>query len=165
MIRIGILAVTERGNMNGRLEQVRRVMDELLSQAPFSVVAFELVPDEPAQIKRILRLWTDRDRLEVIFTTGSIRLTPRDHTPEATRELLEKEAPGLAELIRRESFQQNPLAALSRGVAGLRGQTLIVNLPGGPQGVRQALNALLPLLPTAVEQATGREIEVQGAEF
>jgi molybdenum cofactor synthesis domain-containing protein len=159
MIRIGILAVTERGNMNGRLEGVRKVLDELLNRAPFSVVAFELVPDEPAQIKRILRLWTDRDRLEVVFTTGSIRLTPRDHTPEATRELLEKEAPGLAELIRRESFQQNPTAALSRGVAGLRGQSLIVNLPDSPQEVRQALSALLPLLPTAVEQATGRGVE------
>lgn len=165
MIRIGILAVTDRGAMNGRLEQVRGVMDELLNQAPYSVAAFELVPDEPAQIKRILRLWADRDRLEVVFTTGSIRLTPRDHTPEATRELLEKEAPGLAELIRRECFKHNPAAALSRGVAGLRGQSLIVNLPGGPEGVRQALNALLPLLPSAVKQATGRALEVQQAEF
>ncbi|MCS7059277.1 MAG: MogA/MoaB family molybdenum cofactor biosynthesis protein [Meiothermus sp.] len=158
MIRVGVLTISDR-EARGEVEDLAyAAIREALSLGPYEITHYEIVPDEPAQIKRVLRLWTDREGLDVILTSGSIRLSRRDHAPEATREMLEKEAPGIAELIRREAYKKSPLAALSRGVAGVRGKTLIVNLPGGPQACRDSLEVLLPLLPEAVERITGRPV-------
>ena len=158
VIRVGVLTISDTGARGERQDSTYAVIREGLLNGPFEIAAYELVPDEAAQIKRVLRLWADRDGLELILTNGSIRLSPRDHTPEATRELLEKEAPGIAEFIRAEAFKRSPMAALSRGVAGIRGKSLIINLPGGPQGARDSLLAILPLLPVAIEKITGRTI-------
>jgi molybdenum cofactor synthesis domain-containing protein len=158
MIRVGILTISDREARGEVEDRAYAVLRETLAFGPYEITSYEIIPDEPAQIKRLLRLWTDRDGLDVILTTGSIRLSSRDHVPEATRDMLEKEAPGIAELIRMEAYKKNPLAALSRGVAGVRGRTLIVNLPGGPQGCKDSLEVILPLIPEAVQRITGRPV-------
>ncbi len=158
MIRVGILTISDREARGEVEDRTYAVMKELLAFGPYEITHYEIIPDEPAQIKRLLRLWTDRDGLDLILTNGSIRLSAKDHVPEATREMVEKEAPGIAELIRMEAYKKSPLAALSRGIAGVRGKTLIINLPGGPIGARDSLEVVRPLLPEAVQRITGRPI-------
>lgn len=158
MIRVGILTISDRVARGEVEDRTYAVLRETLAFDPYEITSYEIIPDEPAQIKRLLRLWADRDGLDLILTSGSIRLSSRDHVPEATRDMLEKEAPGIAELIRMEAYKKNPLAALSRGVAGVRGKTLIVNLPGGPQGCKDSLEVILPLIPEAVQRITGRQV-------
>ena len=158
MIRVGILTISDREARGEAEDRTYAVLCETLALGPYEITNYEIIPDEPAQLKRMLRLWTDRDGLDLILTSGGIRLSSRDHVPEATREMLEKEAPGIAELIRMEAYKKNPVAALSRGVAGLRGKTLIVNLPGGPQGCKDSLEVILPLIPEAVQCITGRPV-------
>jgi molybdopterin adenylyltransferase len=157
MIRVGILTISDR-QARGELEDRAYAAIRETLKGPFEIVTYEIIPDEPAQIKRLLRLWIDRDGLDLVLTTGSIRLSSKDHVPEATSEMLEKEAPGIAELIRSETYKKSPLAALSRGVAGVRGKTLIINLPGGAQGAKDSIEVIMPLLAEAVSRITGRVI-------
>lgn len=158
MIRVGILTISDRGARGEIEDRTYAVLRENLALGPYEIANYEVIPGETAQIKRVLRLWTDRDGLDLILTVGSICLSSRDHVPEATREVLEKEAPGIAELIRMEAYKKNPLAALSRGVAGVRSKTLIINLPGGPQGSKDSLEVILPLIPEAVQRISGRPV-------
>jgi molybdenum cofactor synthesis domain-containing protein len=114
------------------------------------VVATEIIPDERTEIAARLRHYADSGAVNLIVTTGGTGLAPRDLTPEATREVIEREAPGLAELMRAESLKITPLAALSRAVCGVRGRTLIVNLPGSVRGARENLAAIARTLPHAI---------------
>ncbi len=158
MIRVGILTVSDRSARGERVDTTQDAIRELLDPARYQVAAYEVVPDEPAQIRRVLRLWADQMGLELILTNGGTGLAPRDHTPEATREVLDKEVPGLAELMRLAGLKKTPMAALSRGTAGVRGKSLIVNLPGSPKGAAESLAALLPVIPHAIETITGRSL-------
>jgi molybdopterin adenylyltransferase len=115
------------------------------------VDAYAIVADERDQIAASLRDWSDRRGLDLIVTTGGTGLSPTDVTPEATRDVLDKELPGLGETMRQVSIAKTPRAMLSRATAGARGRTLIVNLPGSPRGVRECLEAVLVVLPHAVE--------------
>ena len=125
------------------------VVAELLA-LPAEIIATEVLPDDRALIAARLRAYADAGAANLIVTTGGTGLAPRDVTPEATRDVIEREAAGLAELMRAESLKITPLAALSRAVCGARGRALIINLPGSPRGARENLAAIARLLPHAV---------------
>jgi molybdenum cofactor synthesis domain-containing protein len=132
------------------------VTDELGGQVKRQAV----VPDERDLIQETLVSWSDEQGLDVILTTGGTGFAPRDVTPEATLAIIEREAPGLAEAMRLEGIKKTPHAMLSRATAGIRGQTLIVNLPGSPKAVREGLEVMLPALPHGIEILKG----VHGAD-
>lgn len=157
MIRVGILSVSDQAARGLHPDTTHTALREALAAGPFEVAAYELVAQESAQIKRVLRLWADREGYELILSAGGTGLSPRDHTPEATRELLEREVPGLAEQMR-SCPKASPQVVLSRGVVGTRGQSLIVNLPGQPEDARAALEAILSLLPKTIEMITGKAL-------
>jgi len=153
MIRVGVLTVSDR-SARGEREDLGgpAVAAAVLGQLPHAaVVERAIVPDERAEIAAKLAHWADDLRLDLILTTGGTGFAPRDVTPEATRDVIERQTPGLAEAMRAASLRITPHAMLSRGVAGIRGRTLIVNLPGSPKGAVENLATILPVLAHAVE--------------
>lgn len=151
MFTVGILTVSDKGFRGERRDVSGRVAQEVLSQLDVSVVKSDLVPDEKEVIAQKLVKWADEDKLDVIVTTGGTGLTRRDVTPEATLSVVDRVVPGFAEAMRLESLKKTPMAMLSRAVAGVRGECLIINLPGSPEAVRDCLEAVLPALSHAVE--------------
>lgn len=129
---------------------------ELLEAGGWAVIRAEVLADDADEISRRLEAWTDSDDCDAVFTTGGTGIGPRDVTPEATRAVIEKEVPGLAELMRAEGVKKTRRAALSRGLAGVRKGKLIVNLPGSPRGARESLESIIEILPHAVDLVQGR---------
>lgn len=159
MFRAAVVTISDKGYAGEREDVSGPLLADLLRAVGAEVVAQTIVPDDPAQIQRALIYLADELQVDVVLTTGGTGFTPRDRTPEATRALLEREAPGLAEVLRWEGYRRTPQAVLSRGVAGLRGRTLIINLPGNPRAVREGMEVLAPLLPHAVQMARGEDTE------
>lgn len=155
MITVGILTISDGAAKGERHDTSGENMRILVMQLPDVVISpGAIIPDEQEQIAATLRLWCDERHLNLILTTGGTGLAPRDVTPEATKAVIEREAQGIAEALRSISLQYTPMAMLSRGVAGVRGRTLIVNLPGSPKAVKECLEYLLPVLPHAINLLT-----------
>ena len=153
-MKIGILTISDRG-ARGEYEDRSGplIADILRARTPWHVGRRAVIPDEFEVIVEMLIAWADAG-LNLILTSGGTGFAPRDVTPEATRRVIEREAPGLVEAVRAESLKITRHAMLSRAIAGIRGQTLIINLPGSPKAVRENLDILLPVLPHALELLT-----------
>lgn len=151
MAQVGLLTVSDRAARGEYPDESGVVLREIVEQQTNWLVAHqEIVLDELVEIAQTLRNWCGLD-IDLILTTGGTGFGPRDVTPEATRQIIEREAPGIAEALRAESLKITRHAMLSRGVAGIAGRTLIINLPGNPKAVREGMAVLLPVLPHALE--------------
>ncbi len=155
MITIGVLTISDGASKGERQDASGENIRAMVAQLPDAAIsANAIIPDETDQITAMLREWCDDKHLNLILTTGGTGLAPRDVTPEATKMVIERDAPGIAEALRAISLQYTRTAMLSRGVAGVCGRTLIINLPGSPKAVKECLEYVLPVLPHAINLVT-----------
>ena len=159
MFRVGILTVSDKGHAGERADTAGPELGRWLDPRCFQVAASAIVPDEPEAIAAQLTAWSDDDGLDLILTTGGTGLSPRDTTPEATLAVAQRLVPGIPEAMRAAGLAITPHAMLSRGVAVIRGRTLIINLPGSPKGARENLAAVVAALPHALEKLQGSPAE------
>lgn len=157
-MKVGILTISDKGARGEREDRSGPAIREMMEAAGGEIVRAKIVPDEQGEIRAVLIEWTDAG-LDLILTTGGTGFSPRDWTPEATKAVLERETPGIAEAIRRAGMEKTPTAMLSRAAAGIRKRTLIVNLPGSEKAVRESLEAILPALPHGIEILKGTASE------
>jgi len=150
-IRFGILTLSDRSSRGERADASGPALSTLIQGEGWSMLRQTLLPDDESSIRAILANWADSGEIDVILTTGGTGFAPRDVTPEATRAVVEREAPGLTEAMRAASLKITPHAMLSRVVAGIRKKTLIINLPGSPKGAVENLQVVIPVLPHAVQ--------------
>ena len=150
-IRFGILTLSDRSSRGERADSSGPALASLIQAEGWFLARQSVLPDEESSIRDMLISWSDSHELDVILTTGGTGFSPRDVTPEATRAVIERETPGLVEAMRAASLKVTPHAMLSRTVAGIRGKTLIVNLPGSPKGAVENLQIILPVIPHAVQ--------------
>ncbi len=150
-LRFGILTLSDRSSRGERADSSGPALAARIQAEGWSVTKAAILPDEESAIRAILSEWADSGELDVILTTGGTGFSPRDVTPEATRSVIERDAPGLAEAMRAFSLRITPHAMLSRIVTGIRKRTLIINLPGSPKGAVENLEVVMPVLPHAVQ--------------
>jgi molybdopterin adenylyltransferase len=155
MFKVVILTISDRGSKGEREDSSGPLIREMVKDLPGEVIHYEIIPDEKEKIVEALRNSADQLRADLILTTGGTGLSPRDVTPDATLKVIEKEVPGFSEAMRAESLKKTSHAMISRAVCGIRGSSLIVNLPGSPKSVRENLSVILPALPHALSKLKG----------
>ena len=159
MIKVGILTISDKGSRGEREDLSGKAIEEIVKKINGEVKYYQIIPDEKDIIQEELLKAVDKLHLDLILTTGGTGLAKRDVTPEATLAIIEKEVPGISEIIRSESFKKTNRAILSRGMAGIRKESLIINLPGSPKGVRESLEIILEALPHGIEILKGQATE------
>jgi molybdopterin adenylyltransferase len=150
-MKIMILTVSDRASRGDRDDKSGPALMAIIQAHGWEVLSTRVVPDEQSKIEHILRTEADSGEVDVILTTGGTGFSPRDRTPEATKNVIDRDAPGMAEAMRLASIKITPHAMLSRAIVGIRGKTLIVNLPGSPKAARENFEVILPALPHAVQ--------------
>jgi molybdenum cofactor synthesis domain-containing protein len=159
MIRAVVITVSDRCARGEQKDESGAALVELLKEVGAEVVATDILPDDLEPLSAALRAYADRADVNLVVTTGGTGFSPRDNTPEATRAIIEREAPGLAEAMRLETLKQTPMAMISRGVCGIRSRALIINLPGSPKAVRESFSVIEPVLHHAVQLLAGKAHE------
>lgn len=150
-MRVGIITISDRASAGARQDLSGPALRDLIQTQGWEVVRISVIPDDMQQIKDLLAAWADSGEFDILLTTGGTGFSPRDVTPEATAEIIQRDAPGLAEAMRAESLKITPHAMMSRARAGIRGSTLIVNLPGSPKAAVENFNVILPIVQHAVQ--------------
>jgi molybdopterin adenylyltransferase len=155
MFKVVILTISDRGSKGEREDSSGPLIREMVKNLPAEVIYYEIIPDEKEIIIEALKKSADQLKADLILTTGGTGLSPRDVTPDATLKVIEREVPGFSEAMRAESLKKTPHAMISRAVCGIRGSSLIVNLPGSPKSVKENLSVILPALPHALSKLMG----------
>ncbi len=159
MIKVAIITVSDKGAQGQREDISGKTIEKVLQPVGADVIWYTIVPDELNLIKAALIEAIEVHKADLVLTTGGTGFSKRDVTPEATSAVVERNVPGISEIIRMESFKKTPHALLSRAVAGIRGRSLIINLPGSPKGVRESLNVVLKALPHGIAILKGEASE------
>ena len=159
MISAGIITVSDKGSQGKREDLSGPAIAEMLAVASIEIKHTIIIPDETEIIKEAIIDFADVKNLDLILTTGGTGVSPRDLTPDATLKVIDKEIPGMAEAMRYQSLLITPHAMISRAVAGIRGRSLIINLPGSPKGVKENLAVILPALKHAIEKIKGDDAD------
>lgn len=154
-IRAVVITVSDAGFLGKRVDKSGELLVQLLREIGAEIVATRILSDDPDPLADALREFADWRDVNLIITTGGTGLGPRDNTPEATVEVIEREVPGLSEAMRIETLKETPMAMISRGVCGVRSGALIINLPGSPKGVRESFAVIAPVLSHAITVLTG----------
>ena len=157
MYRVAVLTISDKCSQGQREDKSGKIVQELVKNLPGEVIKYDIIPDEPELIKARLTDYCDNLKVDLVLTNGGTGFTARDFTPEATREVIEREVPGIPEAMRVECLKLTKRAMLSRGIAGIRGKTLIVNLPGSSRGAKESLEAILEALPHGLDMILGKE--------
>lgn len=159
MIKAAIITVSDKGSRGQREDLSGEAIKHILKKIKTQVIWYKIVPDEVELIKSSIIEAADQKKADLILTTGGTGFAARDITPEATKEVIEKLVPGISEIIRMENFKKTPQAALSRAIAGIRGKSLIVNLPGSPKGVKESIEVIIDILPHGISILKGEVSE------
>ena len=158
-IKCAVITLSDKGSRGEREDKSGAILKEIIEKDIGKVEFYEVIPDEKELIIQQLLRFCEKDKVDIIFTTGGTGVSPRDVTPDATKVVIEKEIPGFGELMRIESLKKTPHAILSRATAGVRGETLIINLPGSPKAVKECFEAIKGAIPHAVEKIKGSDTE------
>ena len=157
MYKVAVLTISDKCSIGQREDKSGKIVQDLIKNLPGEVVKYEIIPDEVPMIKEKLIQYCDKLKVDLVLTDGGTGFTERDRTPEATKEVIEKEVPGIPEAMRTLCLSITIKAMLSRGIAGIRGKTLIINLPGSSRGAKESLEAVLPGLGHGLDMILGRE--------